>query len=220
MARRRTAAHIALTTIAGAVVAAPTAPTRAVRSSGVTTQTVAPMTVSTSSMSVTVRKRALANPTTLAGTIGQTIGTDYTGTVGASYRLWTFTSYGAGPQASTNYTCTITAGGACTITIPDAGGANKGKRFWVVEEAPVAGSDAAKTYANPQLLLGSYQGPTARQYLVGVTTAVAADVAITSRCSPARPTRSPAPARCRSTARPRSSPTAPATSPSTVCSPA
>lgn len=157
----------------------PTAPTRAVRSTSVTTQTVAPMTVTTSSMSVVVRKRALANPTTLAGTVAETIGTDYAGTVGARFRLWTYTTYAAGPQSSTDYTCTIAAGGACTITIPDAGGTNKGKRFWVVEDTPVAGSDAAKTYINPQLLLGSYQGPTARQYLVGLTTAVAADASIT-----------------------------------------
>ncbi|WP_431779771.1 prealbumin-like fold domain-containing protein [Microbacterium aurantiacum] len=159
--------------------ATPTAPSRAVRSSDVTTQTVAPMTVTTSSMTVTVRKRALANPTSLGGNVAETIGSDDAGTVGARFRLWTYTSYAAGPRSSTDYTCTITAGGACTITIPDAGGTNKGKRFWVVEEAPVAGSDAANTYINPQLLLGDYRGPVDRVQIAGLTATVAANAAIT-----------------------------------------
>ncbi|GAA1129211.1 hypothetical protein GCM10009643_10200 [Microbacterium aurantiacum] len=130
-------------------------------------------------MSVVVRKRALANPTTLAGDLDQTIGKDYSGTVGARFRLWTYSDYAAGPRSATDYACTITAGGSCTITIPDAGGVNLNKRFWVVEEAPVAGSEAAKTYINPQMLVGAFSGPTKRLYVVGITKAASAGATIT-----------------------------------------
>jgi hypothetical protein len=172
-----------------AVTPAPSTPTTFTpRFLAPTGDTVAPLSTATTlasstTMDVVVRKRALANPTTLSGNISSTIGTDYAGTVGANFRLYTYTNYAAGPQSATGYTCTIVSGGQCTISIPNANttssGGNSGKRFWVVEEAPNAGTAAAQTYINPSLLVGSYQGPTNKQNLVGLTEVVAANKTIT-----------------------------------------
>lgn len=138
--------------------------------------TITPFATSTT-MDVIVRKRLQANPTTVSGSEPNTIGSVYTGTVGATFELYTYTNYNAGPQQPTGYKCTITSGGQCTIVIPNAnttsGNGNYGKQFWVVEIAPVADSEAdLNTYSNPRLLVGSYQGPTGIRHIVGLTQTV------------------------------------------------
>ncbi|HRA06692.1 MAG TPA: hypothetical protein PKV13_08745 [Propionicimonas sp.] len=127
-------------------------------------------------MTVTVRKRTTAEPTAVGGTVTGNIGSNYAGTAGAKFRLYTYTSVAAGPKAPTAFTCEITAGGECSITITGAGttpanGGTKGNRYWVVEETSASG-----TYSNPKVLLGDYAyngtttfGPTEQRQLAGLT---------------------------------------------------
>ena len=144
---------------------------------------IAPLaTTSTSTMDVIVRARVLANPT---APTGNQIGNDTSYTVGTVFRLYTYSTYAAGPQAPTNYTCTIettsSPAGQCTIVIPNANvpsanGGNGGARFWAVQEAPIPGSPAANTYGSASLLLGDYQAPTKRRWIAGLTQAVASNL--------------------------------------------
>ncbi|WP_314432342.1 SpaA isopeptide-forming pilin-related protein, partial [Microbacterium lacticum] len=142
---------------------------------------IAPL-ATTSTMDVIVRARVLANPTALTG---NQIGNDTSYTVGTVFRLYTYSTYAAGPQAATNYTCTIettsSPAGQCTIVIPfanvpSAKGGNGGARFWAVQEAPIPGSPAANTYGSASLLLGDYQAPTQRRWIAGLTQAVASNL--------------------------------------------
>lgn len=128
---------------------------------------------------ITVTKRVRATPLG-AGTDNSSktaqVGSDVTYTEGAIFRLYTDVNNAQG--SPTNYSCTITAGGACTITVPNANvpvaaGGNQGVRFWVVEEAPVPGSQAAlNTYANPILYIGNVSGPENPRPFVGRTKAM------------------------------------------------
>lgn len=127
---------------------------------------------------IVVRKRVLAEPSAVGGTVTGNIGTNYSYTEGAVFRLYENTNNA--PGAATQYTCTVPAGtGECTITVPDVnnGGANYNKRYWVVEEAPVAGSPAANTYSNPTLYVGDFGGPAEVRRLVGLTKPVSATAA-------------------------------------------
>ena len=113
--------------------------------------------------------RATARVTAQPLGTGGVVGTNYANTVGAKFQLYTFTSEAAGPQAPVTdswATCTITTGGSCIINVPNTnnGGANAGKRFWVVQTA--AGSGA---YFSDQLRTGSYNGPTNVAYQLGLT---------------------------------------------------
>lgn len=119
---------------------------------------------------IVVRKRVLAEPSAVGGTVNGNIGANHAHTEGAVFRLYENTS--DAPGAATPYTCTVpAAGGECTITVPNvnSGGANYLDRFWVVEEAPVAGSPAAATYSNPTLYVGDFGGPAEVRRLVGLT---------------------------------------------------
>lgn len=118
------------------------------------------------SADIVVRKRVLADPTGVSSSVSTNIGTNYSYTNGTVFRLYENTSNA--PGAPTSYTCTITSGGECTITVT---GADLGKRYWVVEDTPAAG-----TYSNPSLYVGSYNGPTEHRRLVGLTKELAASV--------------------------------------------
>lgn len=123
---------------------------------------------------IVVNKRVLAEPSSIGNSVSvaTNIGTNYAFTVGANFKL--YENAGGAVGAATNFTCTVASNGACTITVTDVdfGKANYGKRYWVIEEAPVPGSAAASTYANPALYVGSYNGPTAVRPLVGLTQVV------------------------------------------------
>lgn len=125
---------------------------------------------STTSTDLTIHARVLARP---LGTDGST-GSDYSYTVGTTFRLWTYSTRDAGPQAPINQpwaTCTITSGGACTIEVPGTnnGGANDEARFWVVQEPVDISTQHGPIFQNDQLLLGSYTGPTMVRHIVGAT---------------------------------------------------
>lgn len=127
---------------------------------------------------IVVRKRVFAEPGTVTAQPSVNIGTNYDSTVGTVFRLYTYTNNSNTPGTATNYTCTITAGGQCTITVDqvNSNGTNNGRRFWVVETTPVSGSPAADTtYINDELFVGDYTGPTSSRRLVGVTKALAAN---------------------------------------------
>ena len=130
----------------------------------------------TGTMTVTVRKRVLANPTSVDGSVSSNIGTTSTYTEGARFRLYTNLSGNepGDPIAASWASCEVPANsGECVITVPGASGGLSGQRFWVVEEAPRPGSPAADTYANPELYVGDAQspGPQDLRRLVGLTRA-------------------------------------------------
>lgn len=130
----------------------------------------------TSHADIIVRKRVFAEPTAVTAQPSTNIGTNYTNTVGTVFRLYTYTTNSNTPGTPTAYTCTIASGGECTITVDqvNSNGTNNGKRFWVIEENPVAGSAAAlNTYVNGELFVGDYAGPTSSRRLVGLTKALA-----------------------------------------------
>ncbi len=121
---------------------------------------------------IIVRKRVTANPSAVTAQPSTNIGANHTNTVGTVFRLYANNSNNT-VGAATAYTCTITTGGECTITVDEVNGANNGKRFWVVEQTPVAGSPAAlNTYINSELYVGSYTGPQDIRSLVGLTKAM------------------------------------------------
>ena len=129
---------------------------------------VAPLATSTTT-DIVVSKRVMAQP---LGTTGST-GTNYANTVGTVFRLWTSVSGAPGVAVPDAWaTCTITTGGACTITVPNtqAGGANVGKTYFVVEETPASG-----TFANPVLKTNEYTGPNYVRYYPGLTEAMVAN---------------------------------------------
>ncbi|MBB5743384.1 hypothetical protein HD600_001881 [Microbacterium ginsengiterrae] len=126
---------------------------------------------------IVIRKRVTAEPTQVTAAPSVNIGTDHSDTVGTVFRLFANTGSNT-VGAATAYTCTITTGGECTITVDavNSGGANSGKRFWVVEQAPVPGSPAAlNTYINSELYVGDYTGPQDVRSLVGLTKALGAN---------------------------------------------
>jgi uncharacterized repeat protein (TIGR01451 family) len=123
---------------------------------------------SPTSTDIVVTARTTAQPLGVAGSIGSNVD----GTVGATFRLHAFTTPGAGPQAPIPdawATCTIVAGGSCTINVPgtNAGGANAGRQFWVVQT-----SAGASAYANAQFRLGNALGPTDTWFTPGLTQAM------------------------------------------------
>lgn len=144
------------------------APTRAARA-------VTPFAATSTTMEVIVRKRVIASPSGATSSVTANIGSNYAYTQGAVFRLYTNVSGAPGAAVTASWaTCTVAAGaGQCVITIPNANSSNGGQRYWVVEEAPVAGSPAASAYANPDLYVGDYTNPTDRRRLVGLTQSVA-----------------------------------------------
>ena len=121
---------------------------------------------------IVIRKRVLANPTVRDGVVATNIGPTTTYTNGTVFQLYTDNN---GKQGSpTSQTCTVKNDeGACTITVTGLTSTSKA-RFWVVEEEPVANSEAAQhTYRNPVLYTGDYEGPKLGRELVGRTPALA-----------------------------------------------
>lgn len=119
------------------------------------------------STDIVVNKRTF-NPT-LTGTNTPQPGTNYDYTVGAEFRLYADDGGKQGAMVDAEWaTCTIESlddEGQCTINVPNTDGANRNKRFWVVEETPAPG-----TFANPLIKVGSAYGPTGSRHLVGRTT--------------------------------------------------
>ncbi|MGZ0711774.1 DUF7927 domain-containing protein (plasmid) [Coraliomargarita sp. W4R53] len=127
--------------------------------------------VSPTSTDLEVLARTTAQPLGTSGTVG----TDYSATVGATFQLYTYTSYAAGPQAAVPDAwakCTIVSGGSCTINVPNtnSGATNYNKQYWVVQTASAAG-----TYFSTYLLTGSYSGPTTSWSVPGLTKAMQAN---------------------------------------------
>lgn len=138
-------------------------------------------------MTVIIRKRVLADPTGLTYSVSANIGTNYSYTEGARFRLYTNVNGEPGAPLSAGWaSCEVpassapapAAAGQCTIVIPGAAGGLTGQRFWVVEESPRPGSPAANTYSNDRLYLGDYNNPQDLRRLVGLTTAVASNSTI------------------------------------------
>ena len=105
LTRRVLAALIGVVTVVASLVGTTAAPT-AVSAAPTATTT-----------ELVVKARVIAQPLGVAGSIGS----DFTLTNGTVFRLWTFTTLAAGPQAAIPdawATCTITAGGQCVITVP------------------------------------------------------------------------------------------------------
>lgn len=109
----------------------------------------APMATSTST-DIWAVARTVAAPLGPTGLIGE----NFTSTEGATFQLYTFTTAEAGPQDPVNEpwaTCTIASSGQCAIEVPDtnAGGANHGKQFWLIQVAAATG-----TYTSSHLTVG------------------------------------------------------------------
>ncbi len=156
---KRAVALLSTTLLAGGLLAVGIAPAQA---------------ASPTSTDLRIAVRVDAQPLGNSGSVG----TDYTDTVGATFRLAAFTTLAAGPGALLSLTtnpwaqCVVTAGGACTIEVPNtnAGGANNGQRFWVVQTAGAPGTFFSA--ANDPLLLGNVSGPVNPRYIVGATQAL------------------------------------------------
>ena len=129
------------------------------------------------STAITVNARVTASPVGVNGSTG----TNYANTNGATFRLYTNNGGVPGTALADAWaTCTIASGGACTITVPDtqAGGANNGKQFFVVQTAAGAGAYTVDLGGSAYLKLGDALGPTQTWYYPNLTPALQPNAAV------------------------------------------